>query len=350
MFETVVGAMVSMTLLFEVCAVVMHLCLKLQHARELVEYKKKEKREEEEDEEEEVKELHEEIQVLIFEKSELSKQVKEEEKQVKGEEEKDEEMRRRKRRKVKMGLGVQPPRHVPQLRVSKKQQQPQKTQPQQPLHRRKNNQRTRRLTSKKRIPRQSLEKVMKKVKMTRRKKMKMRMKVARKKERKERKERRKGRMELRKAARRRLQCLFLHRCWLRLVLQQGLWACTSVFGRTRKVARTEETPKYRVLRHGERSQTTLFRLVVGRAKVRSTTMPIPAQVARIFPVGRVIAQVARIATQNNTGKNSDQWQQWWEAQWGAGSSGDRWWQPDPWPRSKAGEQIKDGIKVGSSQK
>ena len=53
MFETVVSTVVSMTLLFAVCAVVMYLCSKLQHALALAELAKKEKREEEEDEEEE---------------------------------------------------------------------------------------------------------------------------------------------------------------------------------------------------------------------------------------------------------------------------------------------------------
>ena len=55
MFETVFGTMVSMTLLFAVCAVVMYLCLKLQRAREFVKDTKKEKREEEDEEEEEGK-------------------------------------------------------------------------------------------------------------------------------------------------------------------------------------------------------------------------------------------------------------------------------------------------------
>ena len=58
MFETVTGALVSMTLLFVVCAVVMYL-LKLQHALELAELAKKEKREEEEHEEEEEEEQEE---------------------------------------------------------------------------------------------------------------------------------------------------------------------------------------------------------------------------------------------------------------------------------------------------
>ena len=59
MFETVFGTMVSMTLLFAVCAVVMYLCLKLQRARELVECTKREKEEEEEDDEEEEEEKEE---------------------------------------------------------------------------------------------------------------------------------------------------------------------------------------------------------------------------------------------------------------------------------------------------
>ena len=53
MFETVAGTVVSMTLLFAVCAVVMCLYLKLQHALELAEVAKKEKKEEKEDEKEE---------------------------------------------------------------------------------------------------------------------------------------------------------------------------------------------------------------------------------------------------------------------------------------------------------
>ena len=45
MFETVTSTVISMTLLFVVCAVVMYLYLKLQHALELAELAKKEKRE-----------------------------------------------------------------------------------------------------------------------------------------------------------------------------------------------------------------------------------------------------------------------------------------------------------------
>ena len=107
------------------------------------------------------------------------------------------------------------------------------------------------------------------------------------------------------------------------------WAYTSLFGLIRKVARTYETIVKGAL---------AWRKIVDHFK-QIGCWEIESEIdnyANSCSGGKNVSGESDCSggknsyNKNNVGKNSDQWQQWWEAQWGAPSSGDCWWQPDPW--------------------